>query len=44
MHLPLLVSPLGWIVLGAAGYLVYKAGKKSGEKTAEKEEKKAKAS
>jgi hypothetical protein len=37
MHLPLLVTPLGWVVLGATGYLLYKAGKKSGKKEAEKE-------
>jgi hypothetical protein len=41
MHLPLLVTPLGWIVLGAAGYLVYKAGKNSGKKEAEKKTEKA---
>ena len=36
MHLPLIVTPLGWVVLGAAGYLLYQAGKKSGKKDAEK--------
>lgn len=36
MYLPIVVSPLGWVVLGAAGYLLYKAGKKSGQKEAEK--------
>ena len=36
MHLPLLVSPLGWVVLGATGYLLYKAGKNSGKKEVEK--------
>jgi hypothetical protein len=44
MHLPLLFTPLGWVVLGAAGYLVYRAGKKAGEKSVGKEEKKVKAS
>ena len=42
MHLPLLLNPLGWVVLGAAGYLVYRAGKKAGKKEVEKEEAKAK--
>jgi hypothetical protein len=41
MHLPLLVTPLGWIVLGTAGYLVYKAGKNSGKKEGEKKAEKA---
>jgi hypothetical protein len=41
MHLPLLVTPLGWVVLGATGYLLYRAGKKSGKKEAEKSTEKA---
>ncbi|BBO90533.1 hypothetical protein DSCOOX_37130 [Desulfosarcina ovata subsp. ovata] len=41
MHLPLLFSPLGWVVLGASGYLLYKAGKKSGQKETEKKTEKA---
>ena len=28
-------NPVGWAVLGAAGYLTYKAGKKAGKKTEE---------
>ena len=36
MHLPLLVTPLGWVVLGVSGYLLYKAGEKSGKKETEK--------
>jgi hypothetical protein len=36
MHLPLLITPLGWVVVGATGYFLYKAGKKSGKKEAEK--------
>jgi hypothetical protein len=45
MHFPLLLTPLGWVVMGAAGYVVYRAGKKSGRKEAEQSEKKeAKAS
>ncbi len=43
MHLPLLVSPLGWVVLGATGYMLYKAGKKSGKKEAGSEKKTEKA-
>jgi len=36
VYLPLLTTnPLGWAVLGAAGYLAYKAGKKSGLKDEE---------
>jgi hypothetical protein len=44
MHFPLLLTPLGWVVLGAAGYVVYRAGKKSGKREAERREEKAKAS
>ncbi len=33
MSAPLVSSPVGWIVLGAAGYITYKAGKKAGKKT-----------
>ena len=44
MHLPLALTPWGWVVLGAAGYLVYRAGKKAGEKAAEKDDKKPKKS
>lgn len=43
MHLPLMLTPLGWIVLGAAGYLVYRAGKKAGEKSAGKTTEKSEA-
>jgi hypothetical protein len=40
MHcFPFILSPLGWVALGAAGYLVYRAGKKSGKKETEKTEK-----
>jgi hypothetical protein len=38
MHFPLVLTPLGWVVLGAAAYLVYKAGKKAGERTTAKSE------
>ena len=30
-YLPLTASPLGWIILGAGGYALYKAGKKKGQ-------------
>ncbi|PIE57043.1 MAG: hypothetical protein CSA34_01715 [Desulfobulbus propionicus] len=33
-YIPLLGSnPVGWAVLGTAGYLAYRAGKKSGQKS-----------
>ena len=32
VHLPLFFSPIGWVVLGAAGYLLYQSGKKAGQK------------
>ncbi len=32
----LTVNPLGWAVIGAAGYLTYKAGKKAGAGSQEK--------
>jgi hypothetical protein len=36
VYLPLLTTnPLGWAVLGVAGYLAYKAGKKTGLKNEE---------
>jgi len=35
MSVPVVAHPLGWVVLGAAGYLTYKAGKKNGKKTEE---------
>ena len=31
MVFPLLVSPLGWLALGAGGFVLYKVGKKKGE-------------
>ncbi len=36
LHIPLFYNPIGWIVLGATGYLLYKSGRKTGRK--EKEE------
>ncbi len=36
MHcLPLLSNPIGWLILGTVGYLLYKSGKKSGKQEAE---------
>ena len=32
---PLVASPAGWVVLGAAGYITYKVGKKAGKKAEE---------
>jgi len=32
MHVPLFSHPVGWLLLGAVGYLVYKSGKKAGNK------------
>ncbi|WP_320041863.1 hypothetical protein [uncultured Desulfobacter sp.] len=32
---PFVASPVGWVVLGAAGYITYKAGKKAGKKAEE---------
>ncbi|GAB6147264.1 hypothetical protein [Desulfocicer niacini] len=31
MAFPLLLSPLGWLALGAGGYVCYKLGRKKGE-------------
>jgi len=40
VYIPLLTTnPVGWAVLGAAGYLTYKAGKKSALKNEEAVEK-----
>lgn len=42
MQVPFFSHPIGWLVLGAVGYLVYRSGKKAGEKEAEgKEESKS---
>jgi len=41
MHLALLCNPLGWAVLGVAGYLIYRSGKSSGKKDVKKEAEKA---
>lgn len=39
VYLPLLSNPVGWLVLGGAGYLAYKAGKSAGKKSEEDVEK-----
>ena len=31
MSVPIVAHPLGWVILGGAGYLAYKAGKKTEE-------------
>ncbi|MGI6657069.1 MAG: hypothetical protein ACOX5Z_09655 [Desulfobulbus sp.] len=41
LHIPLLSSPLGWIVLGIGGYALYQAGKKSGEQERARQERPA---
>lgn len=33
MSVPIVSHPIGWIILGGAGFLAYKAGKKAGKKT-----------
>jgi hypothetical protein len=38
MPVPFFSHPIGWLVLGAVGYLIYKSGKKAGEKEAETRE------
>lgn len=30
IYIPLTASPIGWIILGASGYALYRAGKKKG--------------
>jgi|GEM_PF-1350190 len=35
MSAPIVASPVGWVVLGAAGYITYKVGKKVGKKAEE---------
>ena len=35
MSIPVIAHPVGWIVLGTAGFLTYKAGKKSGLKNSD---------
>ncbi len=33
-YIPLTTNPVGWLILGASGYMLYKAGKKKGEEEA----------
>ncbi|MCG8553410.1 MAG: hypothetical protein MI799_23645 [Desulfobacterales bacterium] len=35
MSAPLVANPAGWVVLGAAGYITYKVGKRAGKKAEE---------
>ena len=37
LRIPFLFNPLGWVFLGATGYLLYKAGKKAGREEREQE-------
>lgn len=30
IYIPLTATPLGWLILGAGGYALYRAGKKKG--------------
>ncbi len=30
-YLPFTATPLGWVILGASGYALYRAGKKKGQ-------------
>jgi hypothetical protein len=36
MYIPLAATPLGWVILGVAGYLVCRAGKNAGKRESEK--------
>ncbi len=33
-YIPLTTNPLGWLILGTSGYLLYKTGKKRGKEQA----------
>lgn len=35
-YLPLIPNPIGLLILGTVGYLLYKSGKKSGKQKTEK--------
>lgn len=35
MTIPVVAHPIGWVILGAAGFITYKAGKKAGKKAEE---------
>ncbi|WP_020586290.1 hypothetical protein [Desulfobacter curvatus] len=35
MSVPIVAHPIGWVILGGAGFLAYKAGKKAGKKAEE---------
>ena len=38
MHAPFLAHPLGWLVVGAVGFLLYQSGKNAGKKEVEKKQ------
>ena len=33
-HIPLTTTPVGWLILGLGGYVLYQTGKKKGEQEA----------
>jgi hypothetical protein len=33
--MPFFSRPIGWLILGTVGYLIYRSGKKAGEKKVE---------
>jgi hypothetical protein len=35
MPMPFFSRPIGWLILGTVGYLIYRSGKKAGEKKVE---------
>lgn len=35
MPMPFFSRPIGWLILGAVGYLIYRSGKKAGGKKVE---------
>ena len=34
LYIPLTTSPVGWVILAAGGYALYKAGKRKGQEEA----------
>ena len=34
IYVPLTATPIGWLILGLGGYMLYKKGRKSGEEEA----------
>ncbi len=37
VYVPLTAHPLGWVLLGTGAYMLYRAGKKNGQKQAASE-------